>query len=67
MSEKCNEHSGCKTDIANLKDSDKLQWEAINKIQNRLPVWATLLLTVMGGVVGWALAFSASLMQKLSS
>jgi len=66
MDEKCDEHSGCVSEIENLKASDKLQWEAINKIQNRLPVWATLLLTVMGGVVGWALTY-ASLINRLGN
>lgn len=43
------------TEIEALKVSDVKQWEAIDQIQNRLPVWATLvisLLTFLCGILG---------------
>lgn len=48
--EKCDEHSGCMEAIGNLKDSDKEQWTAINKIKNRPPVWITIVYTISTGV-----------------
>jgi len=39
------------TEIINLKDSDTLQWQVINSMRNRLPVWATLLITVISAII----------------
>jgi len=33
--------------IRNLKESDKMQWESIERLQNRLPVWATMLMSIL--------------------
>lgn len=56
---KCDDHSGVCTNIENLqKKCDELhevnedQWTAINNLRNRLPVWATVILMVMSGLVG---------------
>lgn len=56
---KCDDHSGVCTNIKNLqKKCDELhevnedQWTAINNLRNRLPVWATVILMIMSGVVG---------------
>lgn len=61
---KCNEHSGVCTSIANLqiqidKADDKnctehaMIMRAINELRNRLPNWATLLISVMAMAIGW--------------
>ena len=49
------------TEIENLKDSDNRQWEILEKLQNRLPVWATMvisLLTFLLGSITGALIYS---------
>ncbi len=33
--------------INTLKDSDEKQWKAIEKLQNRLPLWATTLISIL--------------------
>jgi len=38
--------------IKTLKDSDKMQWAAIEKLQNRLPVWATLVFSLLTFAIG---------------
>jgi hypothetical protein len=43
--EGCRHHSGLQSEIDNLKDSDTKLWEAVEKLQNRLPVWATVCYT----------------------
>lgn len=48
----CNEHSGCIEAITNLKESDGKQWEAINAIKNRPPVWMSLLFSLALCVIG---------------
>ena len=35
-----------------LHEVDEQQWEAINKIRDRLPAWATALLMILTGIVG---------------
>lgn len=48
---KCGEHSEA---IATLKKDQAAQWAAIDKLRNRLPVWAT----VVFGVITFALGFT---------
>ncbi len=49
------------TEIDNLQKSDNRQWEILEKLQNRLPVWATVvisLLTFLLGSITGALIYS---------
>ena len=39
--------------IVNLEESDKKQWDSIENIKNRLPVWATFLFAVLTGIIAW--------------
>jgi hypothetical protein len=52
--------------IENLEASDEKQWSAIEKLQSRLPLWATVILMVMSGLVGSSLTY-ASLASRLIS
>jgi hypothetical protein len=63
----CSLHSGTMTEIGNLKESDKLQWEAIEKLQNRLPVWATLLISLLTFALGAAMTYAALAVQLAHS
>ena len=50
------EHEGLNAEIEHLKDSDLQQWLAIDKLRNRLPLWATFMIgglmsTVTGLIV----------------
>ncbi len=38
-------------DIGSLKTSEERQWEIIEAIRKRLPVWATLLISLLTGAV----------------
>lgn len=60
---KCDDHSGCMAEIANLKASDKDQWEAIKKIQNRPPVWATAVISLLTFLFGCSLTYASLLSQ----
>ena len=44
---------GLQKETARLHEVDDQQWTAINQIRNRLPTWATLLLGILMGVIGW--------------
>lgn len=39
--------------IIHLEESNMKQWDVIEKIRNRLPHWATLLIALLVGAVGW--------------
>jgi len=65
MDSKCEAHSGLITDIGiNKKNIDKL-FTAVDILKNRPPVWTTLLLTLMGLVIGSTLTY-ASLAVKIA-
>lgn len=38
--------------IDHLEDSDERQWDAIDALRNRPPTWTTIVLTIMGIVIG---------------
>jgi hypothetical protein len=50
----CQQHSGFESRIESLETSDTKQWLAIERLQNRLPVWATLLISVLTFALGVA-------------
>ena len=55
-SEKCPERSGFESRMETLERSDEKQWEAIEKLQNRLPVWATLFISFLTFLLGASIA-----------
>ncbi len=44
--------------VESLQKSDKDQWAAIRLLQNRLPVWATLLISVLTFALGCSLTYA---------
>lgn len=61
--EECNQHSGIVSDIKNLKASDAKQWIAIEKLQNRLPTWATVLISTLTFALGVSLTWAGFAVQ----
>lgn len=53
----CEAHA---VEIKALKESDRKQWDTIEKIRDRLPNWATLLIALLSSTV-------VGLIVKLSS
>lgn len=47
----CHEHSGCVTDIENLKSSDSKQWKEISDMRNKVDAIMTRLNVILGGIV----------------
>jgi hypothetical protein len=54
----CSLHSGVIADMNTLKSSVKDQWSAIEKIQNRLPVWGTTIISILTFFLGIAVSFA---------
>ncbi len=57
--DECKKHSGLVEKIGGIEkrcnelhEVNEDQWTAINNLRNRLPVWATVILMIMSGVVG---------------
>lgn len=38
--------------IKTLKESDERQWIAIDRLRNRLPIWATTLISILTFAIG---------------
>ena len=52
----CSEHSGIEAKVGqNEKDIGTI-YEILEKVRNRLPHWATILLSVTFLVIGWLIA-----------
>ncbi len=52
---KCGEHSEA---IATLKRDTADQWAAIDKLRNRPPVWATVVISVLTFALGFTLNYA---------
>jgi len=61
----CQMHSGIIERLDSLDDDRKEQWLAIDKLRNRPPVWATVVLALLTGLLG-ASATYASLAVKIA-
>ena len=53
MAAKCEEHSGCVTDIQTNKSNIEKLFTAVDNLKNRPPVWMSLAFAVAVGVIGW--------------
>ena len=47
--------------INTLKESDERQWEAIERLQNRLPVWATMVFSLLTFAIGCITTYAVML------
>lgn len=41
--------------VIHLEDDQKTQWDVIDRIRNRLPIWAIFAFSGLTGIVGWLL------------
>lgn len=72
LHEQCPAHSGITEALQNLynkdnqlEETDKEQWEQIRRLQNRPPVWTTIVISVLTFALGSALTY-ASLATRLA-
>lgn len=54
---KCGEHSKA---IENLERDTAAQWAAIDKLRNRLPVWGTLVISLLTFALGFTLNYAVT-------
>ena len=55
----CKQHSGISQMVKDNKRDNQLQWKEIDRIKNRPPVWCTLVMMVMSGLMGSILTYAA--------
>ncbi len=55
MTEKCDEHTGCVTQIKTNKENIDKIFEMLEKIRNRPPIYVSFLFAVLTGIIGWLL------------
>lgn len=55
----CKQHSGLVQMIADVKEDTAKQWEEINHIKNRPPVWCTAVIAILSGLLGSVLTYAA--------
>jgi len=51
MTDTCQAHSGCVTDIKHLKSSDSKQWEEISAMRDKIDGIMTRLNVILGSIV----------------
>lgn len=60
MDEKvCRQHSGLAQMILDVKDDTDKQWDEINHIKNRPPIWCTAVIAILSGLLGSILTYAA--------
>jgi len=47
--------------IETLKENDEKQWAAIERLQNRLPLWATTLISILTFAIGCVTTYAVML------
>ena len=57
---RCPAHSGITERLNALENSDSKQWEIINRIQNRPPVWMTFAFSACTGIIGALISYICS-------
>jgi len=60
----CKAHSGIEQKLKSLENDTKDQWTAINQLRNRLPAWATIVISLLTFLLG-ATATYAGLAVKV--
>jgi hypothetical protein len=65
MEDFCKAHSGIEQKLKDLEGDTKEQWTAINQLRNRLPVWATIVISLLTFLLG-ATATYAGLAVKVA-
>lgn len=65
MIELCHEHSGCVTDIENLKDSNSKLWDEISTVRNKVDTIMVRLNVILGCIVVSVIMLAVNLTFKV--
>ena len=57
--ELCKHHSGFEQQLIELQKDKDEQWDAINALRNRLPTWATIVISLLTFLLGCSVTLAA--------
>lgn len=57
--EVCKQHSGLVQMVKDVKDDTDKQWTELGRIRNRPPVWCTVVIGLLSGLLGSAMTYAA--------
>jgi len=63
----CKAHSGIDKRIENVEKDTKEQWTAINQLRNRLPTWATFVISLLTFLLGTTATYAALAVKVASA
>ena len=63
MTPKCNAGVDTRRRVIELEKQNTEQWDAINQLRNRLPVWATIGFSLLTFLLGSSLTYSMLLLR----
>lgn len=58
--ETCKQHSGLVQMVTDVKEDTKKQWDQIDNIKSRPPVWCTVVIAILSGLLGSLLTYAAA-------
>ena len=61
----CKAHSGFGARLTTVEDDTEKQWTVLDKLRNRPPIWATVVIALLTGLLG-ASATYATLAVKIA-
>lgn len=62
----CKAHSGIEQKIRSLESDTKDQWTAINQLRNRLPGWATIVISLLTFLLGASITYATFAVKMVS-
>ncbi len=67
MEEFCKEHSGFEARLEKVEDDTEKQWTVLDKLRNRLPVWATIVISLLTFFLGATVTYAGLAVKVMGS
>jgi NO-binding membrane sensor protein with MHYT domain len=58
VEEYCQAHSGMEQRISKVETDTEKQWKVLDQLRNRLPVWATIVISLLTFLLGGAITYA---------
>ncbi len=55
----CDKHSGIDERMSNVEAETEKQWKVLDQLRNRLPVWATIVISLLTFFLGASVTYAA--------
>jgi len=62
----CKGHSGIDERITKVEAETEKQWKVLDQLRNRLPVWATLVISLLTFLLGGAITYATFVVNVVS-